>query len=111
MDPTNKGNSPSNKSIDRLDGSLVKILQHEACTEEVRYRLQKLRDCMGIAEDKFFIGTPKAREQIEWCVDIADRLLVRICSESNDRFAIITELEVTLNDLLKKTYEFRIKAG
>jgi hypothetical protein len=111
MNLTSTITSPSTKPIGQFDRSLIKVLGHEACRDEIRYRVQKLRNCLAIAEDKFFLKTPKAREQLRICIDIADRLSLVIGSGDHNEFAIITALEMTFNDLLKKTYEFRVKAG
>ena len=111
MDSPDKFIPPGNQMLVQFQRLLRRIGEHQDATSEMRYRAQRIAGSIETARDKFYMKTPKAREEIQTCVQIAQNLLSLIDSNDNDPYIVITELEKTVSDLLKKTYDFRIKAG
>jgi hypothetical protein len=87
------------------------ILEDEGLSAEVRYRIRKLIDRTRPLLDKMFVKTVKGREMILQCSDMTRVIHDRLRSRQGNVFSLMTDLERTYEDFLKKTYEFRVKAG
>lgn len=83
----------------------------EGLSPEVEYRIRKLIDRTVPLTEKMFVKTLKGRELI--CRCIAETHEVKRALESDDEivYLALTDLERTYEDLLRKTYDFRVKAG
>jgi hypothetical protein len=78
---------------------------------EIVYRVDKLINRMAPLADKIFLKTVKARQLLAECGQRTAVLYQQIESDGDNAFLLLTNLEKTFEDLLKKTYEFRVKAG
>jgi hypothetical protein len=83
----------------------------KALQPEIVYRMEKLIHRMDPLADKIFFKTVKAHEMLADCRKITQSLQKQIESDGDNVFLLLTSLEKTFEDLLKKTYAFRIKAG
>ena len=88
--------------------SMVNI---EHLRPEIAYRIEKLIHRMAPLADKIFFKTVKAHQLLAECEAKTVALRNHIESKGDNVFLLLTNLEKTFEDLLKKTYEFRIKAG
>jgi hypothetical protein len=87
------------------------ILEQRSLSQEVEYRIRKMMDRMTPLLGKMYLKTVKGREFILQCAEKTGRLLDHLDSNDEQLYYILTDLEKTYEDLLKRTYEFRIKAG
>ena len=87
------------------------MAQMERLHPEIEYRIEKLVHRIAPLTDKFFLKTVKAREMLVECREKTAALQNQIESDGDNAFYQLTNLEKTIEDLVKKTYEFRIKAG
>jgi hypothetical protein len=78
---------------------------------EIAYRIEKLIHRMDPLTDKIFFKTVKAHAMLAECGLRTRELQQQIASGGNEVFLLLTRLEKTFEDLLQKTYAFRIKAG
>jgi hypothetical protein len=102
---------PRQVTLLELSRSWESLLQVERMSAESEYRIRRLIDRALPLADKMFLKTLKGREMMWQCAE--QTLLVRNELESGGvrLYEALTELEKTYDDLLKKAYEFRIKAG
>jgi hypothetical protein len=98
-------------TLRELSRGWEQLLQVEMMPAELEYRIRRLIDRAPPLADKMFLKTLKGREMILQCAE--QTLVVRTELESGGVriYEALTELEKTYEDLLKKTYEFRVKAG
>ncbi len=92
---------------------------HEACerlanqresSPEWTYRIQKIMDSIDALDDKVYLKTVKGKETLLQCIQKAIFLIE--LSDSNDlSYRLLTDLEMTCEDLLVQCCQFRIKAG
>jgi hypothetical protein len=87
------------------------ILNIEHLHLEIAYRIEKLIHRMAPLTDKIYFKTVKAHQSLAECEAKTISLRNQIESDGDNVFLLLTNLEKTFEDLLKKTYEFRIKAG
>jgi hypothetical protein len=88
-----------------------RMTKMKALQPEIVYRIDKLIHRMEPLADKIFFKTVKAHEMLAECRNITQSLQKQIESDGDNVFLVLTHLEKTFEDLLKKTYAFRIKAG
>jgi hypothetical protein len=102
---------PRQVTLRELSRTWESLLQVERMSAESEYRIRRLIDRALPLADKMFLKTLKGREMMLQCAE--QTLLVRNELESRGvrLYEALTELEKTYEDLLKKAYEFRIKAG
>ena len=96
--------------VTQLDSSWRNILSASELTGEVTYRIQKLIVRLDAIGDKIFVSTLKGHEILIECLKITERFK----SEQNkpdSALRLLTRLENHMDDLVKKTHDFRIKAG
>ena len=89
----------------------MSVVQMESLHPEIAYRMEKLAHRIAPLADKVFLKTIKARELLMECKEKTAALQNQIESHGNNAFYVLTNLEKTFEDLLTKTYKFRIKAG
>jgi DNA-binding PadR family transcriptional regulator len=92
---------------------------HEACerlvdqaglSPEWIYRIKKIMGSIDALEDKVYLKTIKGKETLLECIEKARFL--KSHSDSNDfSYRLLTDLEMTCEELLVQSYRFRIKAG
>jgi hypothetical protein len=78
---------------------------------EIAYRIEKLINRMAPLADKIYFKTVKAHQLLAECRQKTTALHNHIKSDGDNAFFLLTNLEKTFEDLLQKTYEFRVKAG
>lgn|GEM_PF-1161755 len=87
------------------------LLTLEDVSPESEYRIRKLISRGGPLADKMFLKTMKGREMMAECSEktrlVRDQLLTR----AEGLYRALTELERAYDELIRKAYEFRIKAG
>ncbi len=87
------------------------LLSQSGPNAEVTYRLHKMRAGLEPLLDRPFFKTVKGQELLQVClaktaaVQAADRVA------SPEVYRLLTELETVYEELLRRTYEFRVKAG
>ena len=94
-----------------LQDSWESMVQMERLHPEIAYRIEKLAHRIAPLADKVFLKTVKARELLIKCREKTAALQNQIESEGNYAFYLLTNIEKTFEELLSKTYDFRIKAG
>lgn len=99
------------KQAQRLQEVWWAIVKIEHLHPEIAYRIEKLIHRMDPLTDKIFFKTVKAHEMLAECGLKTRALQKQIVSDGNEVFVLLTGLEKTFEDLLQKTYAFRIKAG
>lgn len=87
------------------------MVQMKHLHPEIAYRIEKLIHRIAPLADKVFLKTVKARELLVECREKTAALQNQIESGGNNAFYLLTNIEKTFEDLLRKTYDFRIKAG
>ena len=87
------------------------ILEQDGINAEIEYRIRKLRTRLEPIIDKMYVKTVKAAETITLCCTKTNELMEHSFDNPSDIYRQLTELENIFDDLMKKTYEFRIKAG
>lgn len=95
---------------DFLD-SLEKLLRSEHISSEAEYRIRKLFQRSVPLADKMFLKTVKGGELLRECRQKAIDLRQHVDSGTDDMYRLLTELERAYEELVQKTYEFRVKAG
>lgn len=88
-----------------------KVLEDEGLSAEMQYRIRKLLDRTRPLLDKMFVKTVKGREMLLQCSDMTRAIHDRLKSRQDNVYCLLTDLERTYENFLKKTYEFRVKAG
>lgn len=78
---------------------------------EMAYRLEKLSRRLDVVADKLFIKTVKSMEILRRCARLTDQLHAAIDTQPDNAFVLVTRIEACIDDLVRKTHEFRVKAG
>jgi hypothetical protein len=97
--------------IVRLDSKLWDIIAANGLSSEIIYRIQKLMLRLDVIVDKLFIKTVKAQECLLKCLQLTEQLKSEIDNRHDTALLLLTRLESQIDDLVKKTHDFRIKAG
>jgi hypothetical protein len=87
------------------------LLDLEGISSESGYRIRRLIDRAQPLADKMFLKTVKGREMILQCWEKTRVLRGQLESRGERLYSALTELERLYEELLKRAYEFRIKAG
>lgn len=87
------------------------LMEHERLSCEAEYRIRKLVDRTTPLVDKMFLKTVKGQELISQCAEKTQALRAQIGVPGDGLYQSLTALEECYEELLKKTYEFRVKAG
>ena len=97
--------------VQNLQETWDSMLNMENLHPEIAYRIEKLIHRMAPLTDKIYFKTIKAHQLLAECEAKSIALRNHIKTDGDDVFLLLTNLEKTFENLLKKTYEFRIKAG
>ncbi len=97
------------RAMDLAD-AWAEMVSQGALPPEIHYRISKMIQRILPMTDKMFIKTVKAGDIIADCLEKTRRLDALIRSGASP-YPLLTDIEQAFEDLLKKTYEFRIKAG
>jgi hypothetical protein len=87
------------------------LLDLEGISLESGYRIRRLIDRAQPLAEKMFLKTVKGREMVVQCWEKTRVLRDQLESGGEPLYAALTELERLYEELLKKAYEFRVKAG
>jgi hypothetical protein len=80
-------------------------------TPEIAYRLGKLSDRIDVVMDRIFIKTVKAYHLVCECWQLSGHLATDLDQDTGKVYRRLTEIERCVDDLVRKTNEFRVKAG
>mgnify|MGYP006307794395 CR=1 FL=1 len=86
------------------------MLDQGGLSWEVDYRIRKMIHRIIPLFDKIFIKTTKACEMMRQCTDLT-YTVQRKLKNGEGVYGSLTDLENIFEELIRKTYEFRIKAG
>lgn len=103
--------STGKNNIERLDLVWRDMIATNGLTEELAYRLEKLILRLGSIADKIFIKTVKAQDILFECEQLSAKFKSELNKPQNDALVLLTRIEDQVEDLVKKTHAFRIKAG
>lgn len=80
-------------------------------TAEYTYRLEKLARKLDSIADKLFLKTVKAHLVLSECKQLTEQFKAAMSESHSAALRFLTRLEVCMDNLVKETHEFRIKAG
>ena len=103
--------SPADVTLPELSRGWESLLDLEGVSAESKYRIRRLIGRARPLADKMFLKTVKGRETLRQCAELTDQVRAQLESEGRHLYEALTQLEKTFEDLLRKTYEFRVKAG
>jgi hypothetical protein len=107
--------SSNRAALYELHDFWLELAASRPCSPEVDYRLRKMARRLAHMADMIFIKTTKAQEMLSQCRDLSQRLKEMLDNsgsiEWRDLYRVLTALEILFEELLTKTYEFRVKAG
>jgi hypothetical protein len=106
-----KKEQPAKATLLDLSRDWQQLLDLDGISTESEYRIRKLIDRAGPLADKMFIKTVKARELMQECAEKTRLVHDHLVSRGELLYDALTDLERVYEDLLKRTYEFRVKAG
>lgn len=89
----------------------VDMVREGDLNPEIAYRAEKLSLRMAPLLDKTFLKTIKAGNMLSECREKTTRLQRYLKDGNAKTYHVLTDLERTFEELAKRTYEFRIKAG
>ncbi len=106
-------NELTNNAMSALDlcRLLESVLERETVSPEADYRIRKLIMRTRPMKDKMFLKTVKGRELILVCIELTNALQDAVRSGRQGVYRQLTVLENAYDELLRRTYEFRVKAG
>ncbi len=87
------------------------LLEQTGLSPEVDYRIRKMINRMTPLLNKMYLKTVKGQEMVLQCAEKTRRIQHQLNSNKEDVYFSLTDLEKTYEDLLKRTYKFRIIAG
>lgn len=94
-----------------LNATWREIVAKGELTRETGYRIRKLSLRLDVVGDKIFIKTVKARDMLMECLQLTEQIRSELDQRSGTNFKLLTRLEGRMDELVRKTYEFRVKAG
>jgi hypothetical protein len=97
--------------IHQLDSIWRDIIAARGPTQEIVYRIEKLILRLDVVVDKLFIKTVKAHHILLECIHLTEQFRLELNSRRNQVYVLLTRLESSVDDLVRKTHEFRVKAG
>jgi hypothetical protein len=103
--------STGKKNIERLDAVWRDMIATNGLTGELAYRLEKLILRLDSIADKIFIKTVKAQVILFECEQLSEKFKSALNKPQNKSLELLTHIEVQVEDLVKETHAFRIKAG
>ncbi|MFH0730968.1 MAG: hypothetical protein V2B19_32070 [Pseudomonadota bacterium] len=78
---------------------------------EIAYRVDRLTQRLDAISEKMFLKTVNARQMLFDCEQLTQQLTSCIAPTDSRTYHLLTNLENHFDQLAKKTYAFRIKAG
>ncbi len=87
------------------------LVDHAQLSPEAEYRIRKLADRTAPIADRIFVKTVKGQELIQECAEKTQKLRAQLGTPGDEFYRSLDALERSHEELLKKTYEFRVKAG
>ena len=103
--------STGKNNIERLDSFWRDMIAANGLSEELAYRLEKLILRLDSIADKIFIKTVKAQDILFECEQLSEKFKLELDEPQNQLLTLLTRIEDQIEDLVKKTHAFRIKAG
>jgi hypothetical protein len=97
--------------IERLDSIWRDMIAANGLTRELAYRIEKLILRLDSIVDKIFVKTVKAHDILLECEQMTEQFKLELNKQPDKTLQILTQIEVQVDDLVKKTHAFRIKAG
>ena len=97
--------------IIHLNSVWREIISAEMLSDEIVYRLEKLILRLDAVADKIFVKTTKAHIILLKCLRLTEQFQSKIDAHREAAFLLLTHLEDCVDGLVRKTNEFRIKAG
>ena len=94
-----------------LCSHLEHLLESAYLPEEAEYRIRKLINRTSPVAGKMFLKTVKGQELIRECMRMTCEVEELLVSGRPDLYRGLTRLEDSCDELLRKTSEFRVKAG
>ena len=107
MQPISNGK----KIIGQLESVWREIITAEGLTRELTYRIEKLAFRLDTIVDKIFVKTVKAHDILCECGKLTEQFKSELNKPQSSALFLLTRLEAHVDDLVKTTHEFRIKAG
>ena len=90
---------------------LAALAARQDLTPEITYRLGKMRRGLLPLLDRLYLKTLKGQDMLMDCLKKVKDLEGHLPSPDDTSFHLLTDLEVTYEELLRTIYEFRVKAG
>jgi hypothetical protein len=103
--------STGKHNIERLDAAWREMIASDGLTRELAYRLEKLTLRLNSVADKIFIKTVKAQDVLSDCEQLSEKFKSELSKPRNKALELLTRIEFQVEDLVKETHAFRIKAG
>ena len=97
--------------IGQLELVWREIIAAKGLSGELAYRIEKLALRLDTIADKIFIKTVKAHDILSECKILTEQFNSELIKPQNTALLILTRMEDRVDDLVKTTHEFRIKAG
>lgn len=107
MPPISKGK----KIVARLNSTWREFIAAKGLTGELAYRLEKLALRLDTIADKIFMKTVKAHQILSQCEQLTEQFKAELSKSQRTALHLLTRIEAQIDDLVKQTHEFRIKAG
>lgn len=98
-------------TLARLSRGWESLLQVQNMSAESAYRISRLINRALPLAGKIFLKTITGREMLLECAVQTRLVQDQLESQGERLYETLTQLEKTYEDLLKKAYEFRVKAG
>lgn len=98
-------------TIARLNSIWHEFITAKGLTGELAYRLGKLGLKLDTIADKIFVKTVKAHDILFECETLTEQFKSAFDRSNNKALHLLTRLETHIDDLVKQTHAFRIKAG
>ena len=103
--------STRKNTIGELASVWRQVGEARGSTVEFSYRLEKLALRLESIADKIFIKTVKAHKILTECRELTDRFKSELHKSHHTALRLLTHLESCMDNLVKDTHEFRVKAG
>lgn len=97
--------------IHQLDSIWRDVISAHSPPKEIVYRIEKLVSRLDVVVDKLFIKTVKAHHILLECIHLTEQFRTELSSRQKHVYGLLTRLEFCVDDLVRKTHEFRVKAG
>ncbi len=96
-------------------GQLVSVWREIIAAKELpgefAYRFEKLILRLDVIVDKIFVKTVKAHQILSDCEKLSEQIRSELHPPHDRALLLLTRLEGHIEDLVKETLAFRIKAG